>query len=220
MKVKWLGHAGFKIEDAMIDPWVDRLEAFGMDAPYKLKEEDKEIKLIVITHGHDDHSAGAWNLAKETDATLAGTSENIGQGMAMGIKSEMMNIGGPVHTAGWKVRLVQAFHTGNPTGAILEKDGLVIYHAGDTGIFGDMKMIGELFKPDIALLPIGGRFTMDVDDAVKAAELIGAKHIIPMHFNTFPMIQADPHHFKKLVEEKTKSKVHILQIGQEIDLKK
>jgi L-ascorbate metabolism protein UlaG (beta-lactamase superfamily) len=220
MKIKWLGHAGFKIDNIMIDPWIERIDSLQMDAPYTLKDEDRLIKGIVITHNHEDHFTGSWNLAKEQDATVIGTPESVMPAAMLGIKNEMMNMGGPLHVAGWNVRLVPAMHTGFPTGVILEKNGMVVYHSGDTGLFGDMKLIGQLYKPDIALLPIGGRFTMNEDDAAIAAEMIGAKHVIPMHYNTFPLINADPQHFKKLVESKGKSKVHVLSIGQEIELHK
>jgi len=218
MKIKWIGHSGFIIDDLMIDPWLKKYEAMGLDAPYKLKEEDKDIKIIVITHAHEDHFLGAWDFAKEKNIVVAGTPETVGPAMAQGINVEMMNIGGLVQTQGWKVNLVHAFHTGNPTGAIMKKDGLVIYHAGDTGLFSDMKMIGEIFKPDVAILPIGGRFTMDEEQAAIAAKWIGAKTIIPMHYNTFPMVVADPKKFKELVEKTTDSKVIILEVGEETNI--
>lgn len=219
MKIKWIGQSGFIIDDLMIDPWLKKYESFGIDAPYKLKKEDKDIKIIIITHAHEDHFLGAWEFAKEVDATVAGTPETIGPAMAQGItKLEMMNIGGPIDTNGWKINLVHAFHTGNPTGAILKKGGLTIYHAGDTGLFGDMKMIGELFKPDVAILPIGGRFTMDEEQAAIAAKWLGAKTVLPMHYNTFPMIEADSKKFKELVEKTTDSKVIILAVGEETNI--
>jgi L-ascorbate metabolism protein UlaG (beta-lactamase superfamily) len=212
MKLKWLGHAGFKIDDLMIDPWMK--EALGLKPSYNFKEEDKEVKLAVITHNHDDHFAGIFEVAKEKDIILVSTPETVMPAMQQGIKAEMMNIGGPITVAGWKITLVLAFHTGGATGAILEKNGTVIYHAGDTGLFGDMKLIGEIYKPDVALLPIGGRFTMDEEQAAKAAEFLGAKKVIPMHYNTFPMILADPEKFKKL----TKAEVIIMKVGEEIEI--
>ena len=215
MHLKWLGHAGFKIGDLLVDPWVERLEAFGMEAPHTWTDIDKDAKVIVVTHGHEDHFVGAFALAKERNMTVMGTGESIGPAMAMGVKSEMMNMGGPVEAHGWKVTLVPAWHTGNATGAILQKDGKTIYHTGDTCIFGDMKLIGEMYHPDVVLLPIGGRFTMDITQAVLAAKMIGAKLVIPMHYNTFPMVQADAQAFKKQVESTTGSKVKVLAIGEE-----
>ena len=217
MKIKWLGHSGFKIDKIMVDPWTERIESMGVDAPYKLKKEDENIDAIVITHGHEDHYMGAWNLAKKTKATVVGTGETIMPAMSMGLKCEMMNIGGSVNAGGWKITLVYAAHTGNATGVILEKDDWVIYHAGDTGLFGDMEFIGKHYKPCIAILPIGGRFTMDVSEATTAAQLLGAKYVIPMHYNTFPMITANPAEFKKNVEAHKKSEVRVMKVGEEID---
>ena len=218
MKIKWIGHSGFIIDDLMIDPWLIKYEAFGVDAPYKLKEEDKNITTIVITHSHEDHLLGVFDFAKEVDATIVGTPETVGPGAGQGCKAQMLNIGGPISVNGWEIRLVQAFHTGNPTGAILKKDGLTIYHAGDTGLFSDMKMIGELFKPDIAILPIGGRFTMDEKDAALASKWIGAKKVIPAHYNTFPLITADPKKFEELVLKESGAKTLIFSVGEEKEI--
>lgn len=106
--------------------------------------------------------------------------------------------------------------TGGPTGAVVEIDAKRVYHAGDTGLFGDMALIGEFFKPHLALLPIGGRYTMDVLQATRAALMIKAPTVIPMHYNTFPIIQADPKEFKRRVEEESRGQIRvvILEPGQ------
>ncbi|MFH1174427.1 MAG: metal-dependent hydrolase [archaeon] len=219
MDIKFLGHAGFIVEDVLIDPWLERMESFGLDAPYTLTKEDKaRIKIIIITHGHEDHMLGAINLAKEIHATMVGMGENIGEAMVQGIHVEVLNIGGPIDVHGWKIQFVPAFHSGNAAGVVLSKNGKTTYHAGDTGLFSDMKLIGELHELDVALLPIGGRFTMDGVQAAKAAAYLNAKHVIPMHYNTFPLITADPEAFKALVEKNTSSKVKLLHIGETVSL--
>jgi L-ascorbate metabolism protein UlaG (beta-lactamase superfamily) len=136
-------------------------------------------------------------------------------------KVELMSIGGFVNVGGMgvEVALTPATHTagvGDPAGVIIRMDGKTIYHAGDTGLFYDMKLIGELYKPDLAILPIGSRFTMDIYQAAKAVEFISPKFVIPMHYNTFDLIKADPKEFERLVGDK--AKVVILNPGESFEL--
>ncbi|MBW2967139.1 metal-dependent hydrolase [Candidatus Woesearchaeota archaeon] len=218
MKIKYLGHASFKIGDLLVDPWLEEVKEMGLTAPHKWTAEDKDAKVMVITHDHPDHLQGAFDLAKKNKMTVAGLLDTVMPAMQQGVNTELMNVGGPVETGGWKIALVPAIHSGNATGAILKKGKLTVYHAGDTALFSDMKLIGRIYKPDVAILPIGGRFTMDEFQASIAAQYIGADIVIPMHYNTFPLIQADPHKFRQMVEDQTKSKVRIMDVGEEFDL--
>ena len=122
-----------------------------------------------------------------------------------------MNIGGPSTFLDFEISFTQAFHTGNPTGVVLQKDDTTIYHTGDTGLFSDMQLIQELYHPDVMLVCIGGNFTMDIHQAAKAVEMIQPKTVIPMHYNTFKQIQADAEEFKRLVETRTNTKVQVMQ---------
>lgn len=133
-----------------------------------------------------------------------------------GVKAVGGNIGGALKISDVEVVLTPATHSstrGSPTGVIVHGRDLTVYHAGDTGLFSEMALIGELYRPDVAMLPIGGHFTMGIREAVKAVELIKPKIAIPMHYNTFPLIQADPEEFKRLVEAKTGVKVVVLKPG-------
>jgi L-ascorbate metabolism protein UlaG (beta-lactamase superfamily)/phosphohistidine swiveling domain-containing protein len=216
MKIKWLGHAGFKIDDLLVDPWIGEIPAWHIKPNYEFSKEDKECSVIAVTHDHPDHQQGSAEIAKQSGATVVGMFECVLPAMKEGAKVELMNCGGPVEVNGWKVALTPAFHTGSAAGMILKKDGKTIYHAGDTCLFSDMKLIKELYQPEIALLPIGGRFTMDEYQAAKAVEFLGVKKVIPMHYNTFPLIEADPEKFKELVADN--AEVIVLNPGDEVEL--
>ncbi len=216
MKIKWLGHAGFKLDNLLVDPWIGEIPAWHIKPNYELSEEDKKCSVIAVTHDHPDHQQGSAEIAKQSGATVVGMFESVLPAIKEGAKAELMNCGGPVEVNGWKIALTPAFHTGAAAGMIFKKDGKTIYHAGDTCLFSDMKLIKELYRPEIALLPIGGRFTMDEYQAAKAVEYLGVKKVIPMHYNTFPLIEADPGKFKELVSGNVE--VIILNPGEEIEL--
>ncbi|MBN1614475.1 MAG: metal-dependent hydrolase [Deltaproteobacteria bacterium] len=201
-KVKWLGHAGFQITSAtgkvvLIDPWFsgNPLAPCGAD-------DIKKADLLLVTHDHFDHSGDAAQITVKTGATLVGMPETVGRLQAEGGVPESqivfgmgMNIGGTYQADGIEITMVQAFHssqTGAPAGYIVKlEDGFTIYHAGDTGIFDSMKVWGELYTIDLALLPIGSVFTMDPRQAALAAKMLGAKKVIPMHFKSFPILVQD-----------------------------
>ena len=213
MKVRFMGHAAVKLEGSKvvyIDPFL-RGNPKAAETPDKVERCD----VIVVTHDHSDHLGDAFEIARKTGAVIVSQYEIAARAQEEGLKAEPMNIGGPVEVAGVRVWLTDARHTsgvGAPTGAVVEMDRKRVYHAGDTGLFGDMKLIGEFFKPDVALLPIGGRFTMDPEQAAKAVELLGVKVVIPIHYNTWPLIEADPEEFKRLVGDR--ARVVILQPGE------
>ena len=150
----------------------------------------------------DPHLGDAFALAKKTGATLVGIHEVAVDAQAQGIPAEGMNIGGTVELKGVKVHMVQALHSaekGNAAGVVVEMDGKRLYHAGDTGLTYDMKLIGEFFKPDLSFIPIGDRYTMGVPSAVRAVEFVQTKRVIPIHYDTFPIVKSDPQEFKRRV---------------------
>ena len=219
-KITFYGHSAFLVEldgkKILIDPFLS-----NPLSPVK-PEDIKDVDLVVLTHGHGDHLGDAITILKNNkNAKIVAiyelanyVGEQIGDpGRAIG-----GNIGGPMLVDDLKIALTPATHSspyGAPTGVVIIGKEATIYHAGDTGVTMDMKLIGELYKPDIALLPIGGHFTMDPVEAAKAVELIKPKIAIPMHWGTFPVLYGKPEEFKKLVEEKTpETKVIILQPGE------
>ncbi|MBU2638548.1 MAG: metal-dependent hydrolase [Nanoarchaeota archaeon] len=212
MKVKYLGHSAFLIGDLLIDPF--------MTGNPNCREKAKDIKcrVVCVTHDHPDHLGDAFEIAKRNKAVFVAIHELAELAASKGIKSEGMNIGGCITVGGWKIKMVEALHSagmGHPAGFVLEnvKLGKTIYHAGDTGLFSDMKLIRRE-RIDIAMLPIGDRYTMGIKEAVKAAALLKPKVAVPMHYNTFPVIQANPEDFKK----KCAVKVKIFKSGEEQDL--
>lgn len=220
--VKYLGHSFFEVvltgldgavKNIAIDPWVE-----NPLSPVKLGDyRDGRLDYIIVTHDHGDHLGNAIELAKATGATIIGVYEVALYAEEKGVKAIGGNIGGALRIPDLEVVLTPATHSssrGVPVGVVVRGKDLSVYHAGDTGLFSEMELIGELYSPDIAMLPIGGHFTMGVREAVKAVELIKPKIAIPMHYNTFPLIQADPFEFKKLVESRTSSKVVVLKPGE------
>jgi L-ascorbate metabolism protein UlaG (beta-lactamase superfamily) len=214
MKLRYLGHAAIRIEGrktVLIDPFLS-----GNPLATERPEDIQSADVIVVTHDHSDHLGDAFAIAKKTGAVIVSQHEIAVAAQSKGLPAEGMNIGGPVTVNGVKVWLTPAFHTsssGAPTGCVVEMpNGKRIYHAGDTGLFGDMALIGEMFKPDAACLPIGGRYTMDVAQAAKAVEFLKVPVVIPIHYNTWPIIEADPQEFKRLVGGK--AQVVILAPGE------
>jgi L-ascorbate metabolism protein UlaG (beta-lactamase superfamily) len=225
--IKWLGHAGFQITSEkgiiiVIDPWLT-------DNPLaSCKAEDiTKVDFVLVTHDHFDHVADAARIVKPTGATLVGMPETVGRLKAEeGVPDSQivfgtgMNIGGTVSSNGISITMTQAFHssvTGSPAGYIIKlEDGFTVYHAGDTGIFSSMKLLGDLFAIDLALLPIGGVFTMDPVQASVAARLLEAKAVIPMHYKTFPILEQDASSFVEIMKKEASDiKVVMLDPGQE-----
>src|SRR5512136_1784442 len=200
MEITWLGHSAILIKGSRIvyiDPFLSGNPA-ASTTPDKIKEAD----VIVVTHHHGDHLGDAFALAKKTGAVIVGIHEVAVDAQAQGIPAEGMNIGGTVDVRGVKIHMVQALHSaekGNAAGVVVEMDGKRLYHAGDTGLTYDMKLIGEFFKPDLSFIPIGDRYTMGIPSAVKAVEFIGTKRVIPIHYDTYPIVRSDAQEFKKRV---------------------
>lgn len=206
LTITYLGHSGFLFSDGSTTVAVDPFLTGNPKAT--MKAADVKCNAIVLTHGHADHFGDTVEIAKKNKATLYGAFELCNFAQSKGVESaEPMNPGGRVKAPwGW-VALTQAFHsssydadgktvyTGQPCGAMINLGGVTIYHAGDTGLFSDMKLLGEIYQPTIACLPIGDRFTMGPELATKAAEFVKPKFAIPIHYNTWPPIEQDPKTF-------------------------
>ncbi len=193
----FLGHAGFLLDDGKHKVAVDPFLTGNPVATLKPKEV--RCQSIVLTHGHGDHVGDTVSIAKANGATVYAANEIAEYLSEQGCKTEPGNPGGKIATDfGW-VAFTQAFHSssyegrymGMPCGVIVRLGGQTVYHCGDTGLFSDMKLIGELYRPDIALIPIGDRFTMGPELATKAAEWIMPKVAVPMHYGTWPLLVPD-----------------------------
>ncbi len=203
IELTFLGHSGFVVSGGShavaIDP-------FLTGNPLAVtKPQDVKCGHIALSHGHADHIGDTVAIAKMNGAQVFAAFEICNYLGEHGIeKAQPMNPGGKVMTDFGFIALTQAFHSssfedrymGMPCGVILNIGGVTIYHCGDTGLFSDMKLIGEIYKPDIAMIPIGDRFTMGPELAARAAEFIKPKVAIPIHYNTWPPIEQDPASFK------------------------
>jgi len=216
VKLRWLGHSAwqvnFKDSVVIIDPFLTNNPKAAVK-PSDIKTAD----YVLVTHDHFDHLGDAFQIAKNTNAKLVGIYEISVMAQKDGIPEENtigMNIGSVSDLGKIKVGMMPAIHSGNMVGYIISADGMTLYHSGDTGLFSDMKLIGQLYKPDVALICIGGFFTMSPLEAALAAEWVGAKVTIPMHYNTWPPIAQDAQKFAKMAK---KTKVHVLNPGDEFE---
>ena len=224
VRITYYGHAAFQIEDGRTKILIDPLLNDNPLSPVKAK--DVRPDYIVLSHGHGDHLGDALDIAKKSNATIIAVNELANYCAEKGARAHNMHIGGGFNFPFGRVKFTIAHHgsvtpdgvyAGNPAGIVLTVDGKNIYHAGDTGVFYDMKLIGESTPLDVALLPIGDNFTMGIDDAVRAVELLKPKLAIPMHYNTWPVISADPNDFlRKIFGKGFKGK--ILKPGESIEV--
>ncbi len=217
VSLKWLGHAAWMIDFSksrvLIDPFLTDNPKAAMN-----ESDIDHVDYIAVTHTHFDHVGDTFRIAKRTGAKIVGMFELSQQG-SEGIPQEQfigLNKGSLSTFGDLKFGLTAAVHSGNESGVIVSGDSKTIYHAGDTALFGDMKYIGQLYHPDVALLPIGGYYTMGPREAALAAGLIGARITVPMHYNTFPAISQDPEEFRKFVGGS--SAVKILKPGESFEI--
>lgn len=217
-KLTFVGHACFLLEEAGKETLV--FDPFLKDNPHtELTPDDIKADFVLVTHGHFDHIGETFEIAGSNGATIISTAEIAMDAEGKGYNAHPLHIGGKnSFPFGW-VKATLAFHGsgvpgGHACGFVVNYHGKNIYFAGDTGLFGDMKLIGEITPLDIALLPIGDNFTMGIDDAVMAADFLKAKQVIPYHYNTWPFIEVDPQEYKKKVEEKTSSECIVVPPGE------
>ena len=216
MKITYLGHSCFEIETnnkkLLIDPFL------VMSPNYK----PQNISDIFVTHGHSDHLGNAIEISQSNNATITAIFELASYCSQKGAKTNGINLGSWIKYDWGKAIAVPAFHSsvapdgryaGCPCGYILEIEGKRIYHAGDTSLNSEMKVFGEIYKPDIALLPVGGHYTMDIENAIIAAQWVGAKQIVPMHYNTFNAIKVDINEFETKIKNINRESI-VLKIGE------
>ena len=216
MKIQFYGHAGIKIEDnlvILIDPWLN-------DNPLAVikAEEVSKADYFIATHNHSDHVDDIHLIAKNTGATVVSIVETAEDLASKGCEKTIgCNIGGTVKLKELELVFTNAFHSmsSNPSGVIIFYNNKTIYHAGDTGLFGDMKLIGEMYPLDLVFLPVGGHFTMVIKEAQKAIQLLNAKKIVPIHYNTFDLIKQN---VDQSLTKESDSQLLILKPGEEITL--
>jgi len=223
MKVTFLGHASFKIEEdgktVYVDPWLT-----GPTSPITIDDVDK-ADIVLVTHDHTDHGfVEGRDICRRTGAYFVALNELAHKAGEQGVENtHTLNIGGSVNIGGVVVTLVQAFHSsgvGAPTGFIVRFPSSSFYHPGDTGVFASMSLFAELYSPiDLFLSPIGSYFVMDVHQAALATKLLKPRNVIPMHYDTFPVIEANPEKFKALVSETSPdTNVIILKPGESTEI--
>ena len=228
MDLTYLSHSCFLLETSthrlIIDPFLTGNPLAEVTA------DEIECDFILVSHGHEDHLGDAVKISQRTGATIIANFEVAMICTQRGAKKvHPMNPGGGWDFPFGRVKMTVAHHSssnqtpdgflylGNPCGLLMVADGKTVYHAGDTALFGDMKLIGELNPIDVALLPIGDNFTMGPDDAAMAAKFLGAGLSIPMHYNTFDLIKVDPLRFVQRVEANGQ-RARVLEIGESVTL--
>lgn len=223
--ITWLGHSAFSIEDGthtiLIDPFLTG------NPKAAVRAEDVKADFIIVTHAHGDHLGDAVPISKRTGAMVISNYEIACHCQQEGAAAHPLHIGGGHEFPFGRVQLTQALHGssfpdgsygGNPAGAVLKVGGKTLYHAGDTGLFGDMKLIGDRNALDLAILPIGDNFTMGIDDAVYAVQLLHPKAVVPIHYDTFDVIRQDPRSFRARVETETSARCQVLNPGESLTL--
>jgi len=231
-RITYLGHATFRLvtagdEQIIIDPFLTE----NPQTPDHLKRVG-ELDTILITHGHFDHFSDVMPLQGQTGAATVSNWEIFSYLQHQGVENAMpVQKGGTIQVGGIKVTATHAFHSssialddgtviyaGEPLGYVIEfESGFRVYHAGDTSIFSDMQLIGELYRPDVALLPIGDQLVMSPYEAAHATRLLGIRHVVPIHYGTFPFVPGTPEEFQKHVNEVAPgTTVHVMKPGDDL----
>ncbi len=228
-RITWLGHATLQVTAAngkiiLIDPWVD-----GPTFPPAMKSFS-QVDLILVTHAHGDHSGSVVSLARQHNAQVVAIYELALYFGSKGVSNILpMGKGGTQRIGDIEVTMVHAIHTssidedgksifaGDAAGLIVRlPGGFTLFHAGDTCVFGDMKMIGELYKPDLVCLPIGDHFTMGPREAAHAIRLLGVHHVLPIHYGTFPLLTGTPAALREITQDIAGLEIHALKPGESI----
>jgi L-ascorbate metabolism protein UlaG (beta-lactamase superfamily) len=227
-KITYFGHSTFSLttpngQVALIDPFV----MHNPSCPEKLKKFSR-LDVIFLSHAHADHFADLVELAELHGSKVFAMFETANWLNTKGLEKQVhpMGKGGSQKVGDFEVTLTNAFHSnsiedgdniiyaGEPAGLIIRMPGgFTMYHAGDTCVFGDMKLIGEIYGPDVALLPIGGNYTMGPKEAAYAVRLLGMKHVIPMHYGTFPVLTGTPDEFKAEAKDIAGLEIHVMKPG-------
>jgi L-ascorbate metabolism protein UlaG (beta-lactamase superfamily) len=231
-RITYLGHATFRFvtpgdEQIIIDPFLTE----NPQTPDDLKRV-AELDTILITHGHFDHFSDVEPLQGQTGAATVSNFEIFSYLQRQGIENAIpVQKGGTIQVGGIKVTATHAIHSssialddgtviygGEPMGYIIEfESGFKLYHAGDTAVFGDMQLIGELYHPDVALLPIGGQVVMSPYEAAHATRLLGVQHVVPIHYGAFPFDPGTPEEFREHVNEVAPgTTVHVMKPGEDL----
>ena len=223
VKYSYFGHACFLLDagryKVLVVPFLTGNPAASVSANAVAAD------YLVVTHAHGDHLGDAPDIAARTGAEVVGIPEilDICTSMGTDVKGHGMNLGGSLNLPFGKVRMTLAQHSsgvpgGIACGYVIYIGGLVIYYAGDTALFSDMKLIGQKDRLDYALLPIGDNYTMGLEDAALAAQWLGVRHVIPLHYDTWPIIRQDVAKYKELTEKMAHAEVHIVKPGEDIEL--
>ena len=229
-RITWLGHATFQINTAsgkviLIDPWITGNPSFPAS-----KKNFSRVDLILVTHGHSDHTGDVVSLAQQHNAPVVAIYEIAQWFGSKGVAQVLpMGKGGTQQIGDVSVTMVHAIHSssleengkflygGEPAGLVVRlPGGFSLYDAGDTTVFGDMKIIGELYKPDLACLPIGDHFTMGPREAAYAIRLLGVHHVIPIHYGTFPLLTGTPNALRELTQDIAGLEIHALKPGESL----
>ena len=223
LTLTYYGHSCFLLDDGqykvLFDPFLTGNPKAAIAAV------DVDCDYILVSHAHSDHLGDAPEIAARTGAAIVAIPEVLAlcEERKPGLKQYPMNLGGSLTLPFGKVRMTLAQHSagvagGVACGYVVYMGGKVVYFAGDTALFRDMELIGQKDALDYALLPIGDNYTMGLEDAALAAQLLNVRHVIPIHYNTWPLIDQDPEEFKNVVEKETSSKVLIVPCGTRVDL--
>jgi L-ascorbate metabolism protein UlaG (beta-lactamase superfamily) len=230
-KIGYFGHSVFSLTTpsgnvALIDPWLT-----NPNCPQELRDSVKRVDAIFLSHAHSDHLGETVELVKKHKAPVVSMFETalwLGS-KGLGEYTAPMSKGGTLKVGDFEITMTHAFHSnsieddgkviyaGEPAGLIIRlPGGFTLYHAGDTTVFGDMKFIGEFYKPDVAMLPIGDRFTMGAREAAYAVRLLGVKDVVPMHYATFPALTGTAEEFKKECSGIAGLTIHVLKAGESL----